>query len=307
MASKMSRQKIALSVVWLGILLGLGLCVAVLAVGLTLSSPATALVGPSPDSLPAAEAVEIPSGSGSILYGWWVPGTVPGGGAVVLLHGVRANRLQMVPRARVLHQNGFSVLLIDLQAHGESPGRRITFGKLEGLDATAAVRFVRGRLPSERVGTIGVSLGGAATLLNPEPLAVDAIVLESVYPDIDATLANRLRAGLGLIAGPLLTPVLAPIFERLLPPILGVTPDELRPIDHIGSARAPILLLSGSEDNRTPLAEAQALFDRAPQPKRFWAVQGAAHVDLERFDPNAYWDVVLPFLKQALQSSSSGR
>ena len=282
------------------LLLGAGLCGSVLAVGLFLSSPSHALVGPPPATLPMAEAVQVPSASGSVLQGWWVPGA-PGGGAVILMHGVRGNRLQMVQRARVLHDHGFAVLLFDLQAHGESSGRRIMFGRLEAMDAAAAVSFVRGHLPGGRVGVVGVSLGGAAALLGPEPLPLDALVLESVYPDIDAALANRLRASLGRIAGPLLTPVLTPVFEWLLPPILGVRSEELRPIDRIEAVTAPVLVASGTVDDRTPLAEAQALFQRAPEPKRFWAVQGAAHVDLEKFDPDQYWGVVLPFLTACLQ------
>ena len=293
-------RRVVLSLLAVGVLFGFGLCAAVLAVGLKLSSPAPAFIGRPPPSLLGAEAVEIPSASGSVLHGWWVPATSSGGGAVVLLHGVWENRLRMAPRARVLHQHGFSVLLIDLQAHGESPGRRITFGKLEGLDAAATVAFVRGRAPAERVGAIGVSLGGAATLLGPAPLPVDALVLESVYPDIDAALANRLRAGLGRVVGPLLTPMLAPVFKHLLPPLLGVTPGELRPIDRIGSVGVPTLVASGAIDDRTPLNEAQALFDHAPDPKRFWAVQGAAHIDLERHNPDQYWANILPFLTQNL-------
>ena len=291
----------ALGLAALGILLVAGPCAAVLAVGLKLSSPAPASIGSAPSTLPRAEAVEIRSGSGALVHGWWVPGTVPGGGAVVLVHGVWSNRLQMVPRAQVLHQHGFSVLLIDLQAHGESTGRRITFGKLEGLDEAAAVAFVRDRVPAERVGLIGVSLGGAAALLGPRTLPLEALVLESVYPDIDAALANRLRAGLGRVAGPLVTPLLTPAFEVLLPPILGVTPGELRPIDRVGSVRAPILILSGMEDDRTPPDETRALFDRASEPKQMWLVPGAAHVDLERHDPVAYWAHVLPFLQEHLQ------
>ena len=214
----------------------------------------------------------------------------------MLMHGVWENRLRMAQRARVLHEHGFAALLFDLQAHGESPGQRITFGRLEGLDATAAVRFVRRRLPGERVGVIGVSLGGAAAVLSPKPLLVDALVLESVYPSIDAALANRLRAGLGPAAGPLLTPLLAPLFKLLPPPVLGVTPGELRPIDRIGEVGAPVLVASGTLDDRTTLEEARALFERAPEPKRFWAVEGAGHVDLERHDPDEYWRNVLLFL-----------
>jgi len=230
-----------------------------------------------------------------------VPGTQHGGGAIVLMHGVRANRLSMVRRAEVLRAHGFAVLLFDFQAHGGSDGRRITYGRLEALDAAAAVNFVRRRLKDERIGAIGVSLGGAAALLGPEPLKVDALVLESVYPDIDSALANRLRTSLGHLAGPLLTPLLVPAFKLLLPPILGVRPDELRPIDRIGTVVAPLLIASGTVDDRTPLVEAQALFERAPERKHFWAVQGAAHIDLERYSPNEYWRIVLPFLTEHLQ------
>lgn len=293
-------------VVLAALLLGAGLCGSVVAVGLWLSSPFRTMVGPPPAVLPGAEAVQVPSASGSVLQGWWVPGA-PGGGGIILMHGVRADRRQMVQRARVLHEHGFAVLLFDLQAHGESPGRRITFGRLEAMDAAAAVRFVQGRLPGEKLGAIGVSLGGAAALLGAEPLPVDALVLESVYPDIDAALANRLQTGLGRIAGPLLAPLLTPVFDGLLPPLLGVRPEELRPIDRIGSIVAPVLLASGTVDDRTPLAEAQASFQRAPEPKQFWAVPGAAHIDLEQFGRDEYWGVVLPFLVRYLRLGETAK
>ncbi len=285
------------------LLLATGLCASVLAVGLRLSSPCRRPVGPVPAELPGAEAVEIPSASGSVLRGWWDAGSRPSGGAVVLMHGIRADRLVLVQRARVLHDHGFSVLLFDLQAHGESPGRRITFGKLEALDAAAAVGFVRQRVPGARVGAIGLSLGGAGAPLGPKPLDVDALVLESVFPDIGAALANRLRAGLGPLAGALLTPLLVPAFKLLLPPILGARASELRPIDRIGGVVAPLLIASGTADRLTTMAETEALFERAPEPKRLWAVDGAAHADLERFSPDRYWETILPFLCVHLRTS----
>ena len=243
----------------------------------------------------------MPSASGSLLQGWWVAGCRPFGGVVVLMHGIRADRLLLVQRGRVLHDHGFSVLLFDLQAHGESTGRRITFGKLEALDAAAAVSFARRRAPGERVGAIGLSLGGAAALLGPEPLDVDALVIESVYPDIDAALANRLRVGLGALAGAVFTPLLVPAFKLLLPPVLGARAGELRPIDRIGAVVAPLLVASGTADRLTTPAETEALFERAPEPKTLWMVKGAAHVDLERFDPDRYRKTVLPFLLGHLQ------
>ena len=269
-------------------------------VGLSLSAPVPAMIGPPPPELPTARPVSIPSASGSVLHGWWLPGQ-PGAGAVVLMHGVRANRLQLVERARLLAGRGSAVLLFDFQAHGESVGRRITFGKLEGLDAVAAVRFARDHAPGERVGAVGISLGGAAALLGPGPLDVDALVLESAYPTIDAALDNRLRVGLGRIAGPAASPVLGPLFKLLLPPILGVAPPELRPVDRIGEVRAPVLVASGAADTSTTLAETREIFALVRSKGELWLVPDAGHVDLQRFDPAGYDRVVLGFLERHLR------
>ena len=59
-------------------------------------------------------------------------------GAVILLHGVHANKKSMLSRARFLVAAKYSVPLIDLQIHGESEGDRITFGHLEFLDVAVA-------------------------------------------------------------------------------------------------------------------------------------------------------------------------
>jgi fermentation-respiration switch protein FrsA (DUF1100 family) len=191
------------------------------------------------------------------------------------------------------------VLLFDFQAHGESPGRRIAFGHLEALDARAAVDFVRARAPRERVGAIGVSLGGAAALLGPEPLMVDALVLEAVYGEVREALVNRLEARLGLL-GAVAAPVAAPLLEALLGAMLGVAAADLAPLDRIGEARAPLLVVAGTADDRTTLAEARRLFGRAPEPKRFWAVEGAGHQDFERYAPEDYRRIVLPCLTERL-------
>jgi uncharacterized protein len=120
-----------------------------LGAGYALAAPQPAVIGPPPPDL-RAEAVEIPSASGSRLRGWLC--RVPGSrGVVILMHGVRANRLSMVRRARLFRDHGYSVLLFDFQAHGESPGEHITFGHLESRDARAALDFVHRELPGQPV------------------------------------------------------------------------------------------------------------------------------------------------------------
>jgi fermentation-respiration switch protein FrsA (DUF1100 family) len=240
-----------------------------------------------PDKLDVT-AVAIPSASGSTLAGWYMPGAVHGG-AVVLLPGWLSTRHRMVSRMQFLHDAGYSVLAVDLQAHGESPGKRITFGRLESLDAEAAVAWVRTHALGERVGVIGVSMGGAAALLAPHGLGADALVLESVFPDFRRAVANRVADYVGAAA----SAPLAAAFLALSEPTLGVG-DE-RPVDRIGDIGVPVFVISGERDTNTPPAEARELFARASDPKWLWLVPGARHVDFDRTLGTPYRRQILEF------------
>jgi alpha-beta hydrolase superfamily lysophospholipase len=276
-----------------------GLCAGVIGVGLKLSSPVQTTIGAPPTDL-KAEGIEFQSASGATIRGWFIAGQ-PGRGAVVLMHGVHANRLSMVRRARLLAAQGFAVLLFDFQAHGESAGARITFGHLEGRDVAAAVAFMRQRTPGERIGVIGSSLGGAAALLAPGGLHVDAIVLESVYPDIGSATANRINAVLGAPLGPLVSKPVALLFELLMAPILGTAPADLRPIDRMADINTPVLVIGGTSDTSTTPEETTAMFERARPPKYIWLIQGAGHVDAEQYGLEAYHARVFGFLSERLR------
>jgi cephalosporin-C deacetylase-like acetyl esterase len=100
-----------------------------LAAGWALTRSVRVNIGSPPADVKAIP-VTFPSSSGSTIHGWWCP--APGAHrTVVLLPGVRANRLSMVSRERFLHAAGYSVLLLDFRATGESPGNAITFGYRE--------------------------------------------------------------------------------------------------------------------------------------------------------------------------------
>jgi uncharacterized protein len=238
---------------------------------------------------------------GSRIHAWLARGR-PGNGAVLLLHGVGANRQSMLGRAQFLHDAGFTVLAPDFQAHGESSGDHITFGARESLDAAAAVGYLRSLMPAERVGVIGVSMGGAASLLGPGPLPANAFVLESVYPTIRQAVSDRLATWFGPFSGVgrlLTSPVIGVVGAEI-----GVAEAELQPITRIGSLGAPLLLIAGTADRYTPLAEAESLYARAPARKSFWAVIGAGHEDLHAFNRVEYERRVGGFLARCLRERS---
>ncbi len=261
--------------------------------GSQLIAPALHPVGAPPPEL-GASVVTFPSQSGSLIHGWYAAGT-PGTGAVLLLHGVGADRSAMTSRALFLHALGYSVLLIDFQAHGESLGRNITAGYLESWDAAAAAGYLHRALPLERVGVIGVSMGAAAVVLAKQPLRLSAVVLESMYPTIEEAIGDRMKLALGRWG-----PALAPLLLLQLKPRLGVGASQMHPIDRIARLGAPVLLIHGADDRHTTLDEARRVFAAAAEPKSFWEVPGAGHVDMDDFAKAEYERRIGEFLAEHL-------
>jgi pimeloyl-ACP methyl ester carboxylesterase len=240
-----------------------------------------------------AETVSI-RGDGYAIAGSWrdLGGDSP---AVLLLHGLRGSRMSMVPRARVLVDAGFSVLLIDQQAHGETPGDIITLGWRESRDVRAARDWLRERAHGRRIGVIGSSLGGAAVLLGDSPVRFDAVVLEATYPRLGRALDNRI----GIRAG-WMRKLLAPLLLVQIEPRLGVTPTQLEPIRNIAALGAPVMIVGGERDAHTTAEETRELFAAAVEPRRLWIVPGAAHQDFARFDRRGYEANVVEFLRHHL-------
>ena len=251
-------------------------------------------VAAAPPRLHAQDLV-LTSLSGARLAAWLFVPEHPQG-AVVVLHGIHADRSKMLSRAQLLLGADFAVLLPDLQAHGESTGERISFGFLESRDADACINYLRGRFPDLRVGAVGVSMGGAALVLAGRRAELDAAVLEGVYPTITEAVDNRIALRVGS-----LSKILTPLLLLQLRPRLGIGREDLSPIDGVRTLGAPVLVLSGTADRDTTLEQTEALYAAAPAPKEIWLVPGAGHVDLLRFDRAGYASHVLPFLDRYLR------
>lgn len=269
-------------------------------VATSLIAPTYGFIGAPPEDLPGGETIALASESGATLAGWHFR-AADSRGVVVMFHGVRASRLQMETRARFLLEHGYSVVAVDFQAHGESTGEQITMGYLEQRDVAATLAYARGEHPAESIGVIGASLGGVAAVL-ALPLDIDALVVESVYPDIRNAVANRVRLWLGPLS-PLPTEILLLQMKWRL----GVAPQDLRPVERIAGAGCPVLILSGSTDVRTTVAETRELFAAAVEPKELWIVEGAPHVDLYDVAGDEYATRILRFLDASMKSAAGPR
>ncbi len=76
---------------------------------------------------------------GVTLRGWKVYPHQANGAWVQLFHGMSDNRAGMLGQAQLLLDHGYSLVMMDARAHGESGGAMATYGWLERTDTRAVV------------------------------------------------------------------------------------------------------------------------------------------------------------------------
>lgn len=267
---------------------------------------ATAPFRPAPTApssgLPLRD-IRFDAADGVHLSGWLALAS-PHAPTLILVHGFKGSRVEMLPWARFLHAAGYNVLLYDSRGCGQSAGWHITLGAREPDDMLGAVRYLRGRadIQNTRIGALGISLGAGIVLLAAarEP-ALAAVVADSAWADEGPQLA---RMG-SIPLGPLAVPVL-PYEPALVGGLVGADLRAVSPLAQIPkiAPRAVLLIHSADDANTTtPLAGERALYAAAGQPKREWVAPSGGHVGALTAHPAEYQARVLAFLAAYLNAS----
>ena len=108
--------------------------------------------------------------------------------AVILLHGLADNRLGMTAHAQLLLAHGFTVLMPDARAHGDSGCDLATYGLLERNDIHQWFDQLAGHFHPDCIFGLGESMGAAELLqsfsIEPGFCAVVAESSFSTFPEI---------------------------------------------------------------------------------------------------------------------------
>lgn len=236
---------------------------------------------------------------GIAIAGTFRPGHDEHSPAVLLLHGVGASRQSTAGNAVWLASLGYATLAIDFRGHGESSMATRTFGLREALDARAAFDWLKHRQHTAPVAIIGISLGGAASLIGDAgPIGADALILQAVYPDIRHAIRNRIATRLSTGIGDLLEPLLS--FQA--PLRYGVWPSRLSPLAALAGYRGPVLVIGGEQDKSTPPAETRAMFAAVRGRGRLWLVPSGDHAAICDLADLPYRHHVREFLEQTIGS-----
>lgn len=243
------------------------------------------------------EDVWFTTSDGLRLHGWYVPAAQPRG-TVIFLHGhggTPAPDLVYVPAFR---ERGFSVLLFDFRAHGQSEGRFTSIGYFERRDLAAAVRFLEER-GVRRVGLLGFSMGAVVAMAAAGDLPnVAAVVADCGFAELQSVVAFGARAR-GVPA--FLSGIVGWLVVLLASLRLGAPLWTADPIRHVGRiSPRPLLLIQAGRDAYVPASDALRLYAAAGEPKELWSVPEAEHRAVDRVRKEEYMERVLGFFDRWL-------
>ena len=223
------------------------------------------------------EEVRFGGTDGRLLHGWYVPSrrtaTDTADPLFIWFHGNAGNVGHRVAHLRLLRDYvGGSHFVFDYQGFGNSRGKPSIPGILD--DGRAAILYARQRgwSTDRPVVYFGESLGAAVVV----------------------TLALETPPNRAVLLAPFLS--LRAMGEIRLPSLAFLVDQDLDSARLIKQFPAPLLVIHGTEDRTIPFPQGQALYALAPQPKRFYAIEGAGHTNLHEAGGETYIRILREFL-----------
>lgn len=184
--------------------------------------------------------------------------------------------------AKMLKENGYASILLEMRAHGESEGENISLGYREYLDVEAVVDYIKedGKYNNVPIVVFGVSMGGS-TAINAigQIQEINGLISLSAYSSWeDVFCDNMLDMGI-----PKFWTVIQKPFVKLYSTVkFGVRNYNIYPkkqIKNLGDR--PALIMHSKGDSQISYASFERIVENAPDHVETWVREGDLHFIVE--------------------------
>lgn len=246
------------------------------------------LVGTVPDS--AYSTIKLKTKNNLTLDAWLIK--VPNArGTIVLFHGIGSEKSANLSQSNTFNQFGYSTLLVDFRAHGQSEGNTCTIGYREAEDVKLAYDYLKNN-GEKHIILYGISMGAATVTkaVADYNLTPDKIILEMPFASLPATVEGKMRMA-GLPAEP---------FGGLLTfwggTLNGFWAFNMKPKEFVKNFKCPVLLQWGRKDKGVTGEEINELYKNIPGQKKLVIYENSGHENLCENEPDKWEETVADFL-----------
>ena len=196
-------------------------------------------------------------------------------GTVAMFHGHGSKKSAILTEAYSFNQMGYSTLLLDFRAHGNSEGNTCTIGYNEAEDVQLAYNYLQ-QQGEKNIALYGISLGAATITkaVNDYGIAPQKIILEMPFGSLPDAVAGRVKI-MGLPQEPIST--MLTFWGGIQN---GFWAFNLKPSEYAKKIKCPVLLQHGTNDPRVTEKETKEIFDNIATSKKWVEYNASAHQSL---------------------------
>uniref|UniRef100_UPI00405732EF alpha/beta hydrolase n=1 Tax=Acetatifactor sp. TaxID=1872090 RepID=UPI00405732EF len=241
------------------------------------------------------EDVWVTSHDGLKLHATWFPQKEKKK-VVICFHGYTSKGMSdYIGLSGYYLPKGYSMLLVDERAHGESEGKYIGFGCLDRKDALKWMEWVLETCGEDvEILLHGTSMGGATVLMSSSlelPVQVKGIISDCAFTSPKEVFTHVLKNMIHLPAFPMMQ--LSDFFNRKL---AGYGLNECNAAEEVKNAKRPILVIHGTGDTFVPCSMCDTIYENIVSSKQKMIIEGAAHAECYYKDTDAYEQALDEFL-----------
>jgi hypothetical protein len=192
-------------------------------------------------------------------------------------HGNAENIGYGLDHLRALAKIGVNILAVDYRGYGKSEGKPDEAGVYQDADAAYDYLTKQRHFRAEDIFIYGHSLGGAVAVDLASRRPCGGLIIQSSFTNARA-MAQRMFA---------------------IPLIAYVTKSRFDSLQKIRDVHAAILIVHGTRDEVVPFEMGQQLFRVAPEPKRFYPIEGAGHNNLLEVGGESYLALLQRFVAES--------
>jgi uncharacterized protein len=245
--------------------------------------------------------VSITTPDGVVLRAWRIHPNHSNGDAVILLHGQSDNRNGMIGYAQLLLAHGYTVLMPDARAHGESGGGLATYGLLERNDIHQWFDWLAEQHRPRCIFGFGESMGASQLLQSLDTgTHFCAVAAESPFSTFREIGYDRMGQPFHLgswFGRTVLRPVVkAAVLRARWKYKLNLK--EISPESSVSKTKIPVLLIHGQVDSNIPVRHSRLI--RAHNPNVvLWEVPKADHCGAISVAPQEFENKLIAWFQQS--------
>jgi hypothetical protein len=200
-------------------------------------------------------------------------------GVVILLSGIQNPSVTAFwGYSKMLQDNGYASLLIEMRAHGKSEGERVDLGMSEYLDVLAGVNYINQSEKYEDTPIIvwGTSMGGT-TAINAigEIPDIDGLISCSAFSSWQDVFGDNM---LNMDMPSILVKMERPFVSLYMGLLYGFDKLHINPVNEIQKLGSrPALIMHSTEDSQVPYASFERIMEVAGDHVETFVREGDYH------------------------------